>query len=701
MQKNPVYQQQLREVIPFRFLDSAHMQRLVQSSEVVRFEESEAIIRQGDTQDRWVYVLLSGSVSVGNGDPGSPGEFEPHSIIEQGHYFGEWEAIFEVPRVFSIRAATSALCCKIPGNVFLSLVHSSGAFAQSLATILKDRQGIFQAFDRFRAEVLRGVSLGHITVSALLDIYRSLEPALHRGTVDDTELDLGGLEYAVRRLPENVTRTFAFLLRDELPTAYKRPGDFFPRVDSTARRRSIWEMLPGKDLVLLRNGMSDLMDFITCLCLYAVEAQKIRKRMYAINGMTRLKQWLQDGAMPGFAPARPGSPEYLQQERQLLWTLGFDDQEIDRLYRVWPRELTRRIYEITNHREMFSIDIRRQKNNYNSRRTEIWTGHVGSAVSELLGCDAGSLPEGVGVHIISSNTHSVTNCLNAWYLEEQDRIISWAKDTGNALLSLDWSNPQDKTYALLRDYFRSFPDRENLAKQAGESQGIKTLSGTLSTGIQVQIIDASRLAGTEVDPGIGLVPRSCKDIIVNIDYAFGEQAEHIIRNLILLFGHRIESVNFLGKAGSLAGKRGDILVPTAFLDQAMDQLYPVPTPARADTQRFTETLGGIQVHTGPMLTVEGTLLQNRLMLQFYRHLWAIIGLEMEGSYYHRQVAESIYTGLLRKQTKQRFYYYVSDLPLAHTTSSLANSLQANEGIPPLYAITREILRQILRIPEWG
>ena len=41
----------------------------------------------------------------------------------------------------------------------------------------------------------------------------------------------------------------------------------------------------------------------------------------------------------------------------------------------------------------------------------------------------------------------------------------------------------------------------------------------------------------------------------------------------------------------------------------------------------------------------------------------------------------------------RFLYYVSDLPLAHD-ATLSARLRAIEGVPPLYAITREILTGI-------
>ena len=95
-----------------------------------------------------------------------------------------------------------------------------------------------------------------------------------------------------------------------------------------------------------------------------------------------------------------------------------------------------------------------------------------------------------------------------------------------------------------------------------------------------------------------------------------------------------------------------------------------------------------------MLTVDGTLLQNRDMLRFYRHVWRCIGMEMEGAYYLRQFQEAKATGLVRTDTAVGVYYYVSDVPLQHGTD-LATRLDPAEGVPPLYAITRHILTRIL------
>ncbi len=97
---------------------------------------------------------------------------------------------------------------------------------------------------------------------------------------------------------------------------------------------------------------------------------------------------------------------------------------------------------------------------------------------------------------------------------------------------------------------------------------------------------------------------------------------------------------------------------------------------------------------GNVLTVTGTLLQNRTMLHFNRHIWRCIGLEMEGTFYLRHVVQSMHRWSVPQDVTFRFVYYTSDLPLDHA-SNLSARLRAAEGIPPLYATTREILRGIL------
>lgn len=669
----------IERVIPFRFLSASLRRELAAQLEYRRYESEDIIIRQGDLDDAAVYLIEQGTVSiVSPKDATSDGTPRFIMSVEPGHYFGEWEAVFDCPRTYDVRADGKVELFRLGGDILLDLMKRSRAFAQGLGTLLRDRQGIFAAFDRFKAELLRSVTQGHIIVEKLLPLYRSLEPALHSGTTDERQIDTSALAYAVRRLPENITRTFALLLTDELTGAYGEPDAYFPSVATAARRREVWEMLPGKDLVLVRNGLSDLFDLITCLCTYSIEAEKLRKRL---NTSAQLK------AISSFLAEPNGVAE-----AEFLGRLPLSEQERDRLVEIWPGETLQRIYEILRHREMFAIDVRRRTNTYNSRRAELWTSQLAAETRSHIGHDPSCLPENVSVHIISSNTHSVTNCLNPWYRENRDRVLSWGRSERPEVFAGDWPNTEDLVYALARDFFAANPEAAQESREVAEAHGIRRLESTASTGIQVQLIDASRLASEGLDPSVHLPEGTDPVVIVNIDYAFGEQAEHIMRNLLMLFGENVASINFLGKAGSLVGQRGDVLRPTAFIEQSTDLFQPISGFEGHAGERLQSRLGERTLHEGPMLTVDGTLLQNRLMLHFYRHIWGCIGLEMEGTYYYRQVLESTQLGVIRDSVKQRFFYYVSDLPLA-PHGSLSSRMALSEGVPPLYAITRHILEE--------
>jgi hypothetical protein len=676
----PPFPDFLDRIVPFRFLRREVKLELLPGLKEYIFRSGDVVIRQGDREDKRVYLVASGSVEALDPRGPSPVRF---TTIEGGGYFGEFEILFQCPRLLEIRALADTVLYGMEGETFLGLL-AHRPFAQSLGAILRDKQGIFAAFGRFKAELMRGIARGYIELSELLPLYADLEPALHPLAKDPGKMDLAALLYAVRRLPENVTNTFAYLLTDELPPAFASADSLFPKIETQARIRFIWEIMPGKSLALLRNGLSDITDLITCLCLYAVEANKIRARLRDTHTLVHIKEFLNAA----------GSTRTLEENRVFLGSsLNFSPEEIAGLTAIWKEFTVERVYDIVRHREVFSIDVRRQRNSFSSRRSELWTQQIGDAARVLAGCDPTALPPDVRVHIISSNTHSIINCLNPWLVENKKLIFDWAARTGHPIIEGEWHNEYDLLYGLLRDFFVRFPDAAEENRRRERDWGILRLEETASTGIQVQIIDGTKLAGLEIDPGVAPVPRDRKFMIVNIDYAFGEQAEHVIRNLIMLFGTNLASINFLGKAGALQGRRGDILMPTAFIKQSSERYELLPPPSVRCENCLDERIPGRSIHKGPMLTVDGTLLQNRRMLYFYKHIWGCVGIEMEGAYYYRQVLESMRLGVLPKDLALRFYYYVSDLPLDHR-ANLSSRMSAGEGIPPLYAITREILSEV-------
>lgn len=677
--KNTAVDDLLRNVHPFRFLRDTQRRELGADCRWKTVNAGETVFRRGDVDDT-VFLVARGTVDIVEPQHGVDAIV---SVIGANQYFGEWEAIFHEPRLYGARARTDCAFFSITGDRFRQVLRDSPSCAQGFGTVLRDNQGIFAGFDRFIARLLKEADEGHINVDGLLPLYRALQPAIHPGATEDHRLDGAALQYAVRRLPDNVTQTFAFLLVDEFPHAFDDAGRLFPTIRSAGRRRDVWEMMRGKDMVLLRNGRSDLIDLVTCLCLYAVEACKMRERLVRDHAIPRLRAFLD-------------IPEQKQTDADLIDTLPFSSREARGILAAWPQNTVQRLYEVTRHREMFSIDVRRQRKNYNMRRGEFWTAEVARGTRELIGFDPTEIPRERGVHIVSSNTHSVTNCLNPWFPVNAEHVLQWGAARKHPALSGTWTHRSDQVYALAREFFVAHPDAAREARVTARKAGQFWLDETASTGIQVQLIDLNQLRGSVYDSEVHPIgrrsdPGSASDFVVNIDYAFGHQAEYIIRNLLMLFGENVRSVSLLGKAGALLGKRGDILIPTAFIEQQADHFLPLPTAQRGLGKEIEERF---PVHYGPMLTVEGTLLQNRQMLSFYREIWDVVAMEMEGAHYYREILESQQLGVVSREVTTRFLYYISDLPLdAH--SGLTVPLAPVEGVPPLYAITRSILNQIV------
>jgi hypothetical protein len=341
------------------------------------------------------------------------------------------------------------------------------------------------------------------------------------------------------------------------------------------------------------------------------------------------------------------------------------------------------------HHEDITVHSYKRTNNYNSAHAETWTHQIATATKRLLGVAPWELPDDFEVHIISSNTHSVTNCLSPWVAENAERLLAWGREHRPEIMTAGWATASDRLIALLRPYLESHPEAA-LERAQRDREVSVSLGETAFTGIAVELFNLEALGATAVDAELPTTGR--RGLIVNIDYAFGQQAEPIIANLANLFGKRVRSVNILGKAGGLRGNRGDILVATAFVTQ-LDDALQCP-PVEVDIDRLRSRIPEREIFVGRILTVLGTILQNDTLLHTYDKLWDCVGLEMEGSFYCRQLIESRELGILRDDVELRFLYYISDLPLRHD-ASLSASLTAVEGIPPLYAITREILTAIL------
>jgi len=316
-----------------------------------------------------------------------------------------------------------------------------------------------------------------------------------------------------------------------------------------------------------------------------------------------------------------------------------------------------------------------QIDNYNASAAEQWIRQIRSVAKTMIDLDAP--PASIDVHIISSNTHSVGNCLSSYVARRREKSLAWGKVHHPELTEQTWHDESDLLYATTRYYIEEVPGAYEECAKEERAAGHYRLRSTAFTGIAVDLICAQRLDPSLTDPALSFRPMERPTLIINVDYAFGQQAEEILANLLYVFGRSVRSVSVLGKAGGLQGQRGDLMLPRATLLQTNDELYPLPN-ADLSAEALQSLSTDRAVHTGPVLTVAGTLLQDRSLLHFYRRIWRCVGLEMEGSFFARRLISAIETGLVSSDVRTRFAYYISDVPLQPEHNPSAG-LSAHEG----------------------
>jgi CRP-like cAMP-binding protein len=126
----------LRTIGPFAQLSTDSLRPVAQAAAVVRFGAGDVIVRQGDWGDA-VYALIDGKADVWLEDA-QKGPVHLRTL-RAGQLFGETAVLYHGQRSATIKATTDVMAFKLPGAVFLELLHSSPELAVRVAVILAQR----------------------------------------------------------------------------------------------------------------------------------------------------------------------------------------------------------------------------------------------------------------------------------------------------------------------------------------------------------------------------------------------------------------------------------------------------------------------------------------------------------------------------------------------------------------------------------
>ncbi len=507
-----------------------------------------------------------------------------------------------------------------------------------------------------------------------------LRPEIY-GSIAEERVELNGLIYIIERLPEGIEECqFINLTADE---GYK--NSHFKTIIPPKRRRNCYRIDKDQMNIEITRGRSEIYDILTHLTFLFIESHKIKEKVLINKGTECTREWstLRDIVLY--------DKSITKDEREVtiahLGTiLGRTYQEVCDIYNTFsteknPDRFFQLIYWLGQLAINEAVENKKRIVTFSSVLNdqigqhiygEIWANNIKKNLKE------NNLLERP-VHIISANMHSVMNSIYA-----DGAIPNEAKKTDGFKLFELLSNSNSKELQVK-------------VKNYASKNGLIYIKDTSGTNINVQVIDTAKInfdsTSYTKENSQGENP-----VLIVMDYAFGEQAYETMDELLKPYKENdkithlnVESVSIMGKAGILEGGKGDIMIPSSHIFEGTADNYPFKNElSREDLEGF-----GVQSFDGAMISVLGTSLQNKDVLEFFHDsTWNVIGLEMEGAHYQKAIqAASKIRGNISENVKVRYAYYASDNPL-ETGATLASGGLGMSGVTPTYAITQRILEQI-------
>ena len=272
------------------------------------------------------------------------------------------------------------------------------------------------------------------------------------------------------------------------------------------------------------------------------------------------------------------------------------------------------------------------------------------------------------------------------------------------------SSQENFLYYLLKKYQQTSEGKHlNHAQLTYEIQhGITHIPSEHYFDVEAQIIDLAKINPDHLDPRLAQEEwtwlKQSNALLLNIDYPLGMAAYNLLVK-IAEHAYPILGVFVLGKAASLNGRMGDVMIPNVVQDEHSQNTYLFQnTFTAADVAPYL-SFGNV-LDNQKAVSVYGTFLQNaRIMDVFYREGYTDI--EMEAGPYLSAVYEMARPKNYPTNEIVNLYnlgfdlgvlHYVSDTPLSKGKNLGAGTL-SYFGMDSTYASSVAILRRIFELEQ--
>lgn len=522
-----------------------------------------------------------------------------------------------------------------------------------------------------------------VRLRSLEEAHAGMHSLLHPLARAETS-DMSAFIYSLLRLPP-VMSFVSLVVLGQSPTVFEQGGygdiTTWECVDAAARRRRCYHDGDGR-LACLLASRSDIDDLIPMLTAYQIEWNKLHRRVSHL------------------APDASAAT--------LAQGLGLDSDDLTRLESIWKGEFEEQLRLIRNRKCDLKVRLLGGAVSDYRRAIHGWWKRIEEVGPELSGRP---------VYFVSSNPHSLVNIATGFALRNEPELQAFLEQVEDANLRQEWANIRAEAVPSSRENFFYYVLKKYINTPAGQglrqarraeeqAHGIFRIPSDQAFEIEAQVLELNRLDPEAMDPRLGLAGESwladSRAAIVNIDYPLGMAAYHVLCEVAEQVGE-LRGVYIMGKAATLNGVVGDVMLPDVVYDGQSSNTYLIGNSLRAEAVTPYLVYGTV-LDAQKAVTVRGTFLQNHEYMEvFYREGYTDI--EMEAGPYLSAVYELVrprrypldeIVDLHGLPFDLGLLHYASDKPLSKGRNLGAANL-SYFGMDPTYAGAIAILRRILEL----
>ncbi|NJL95164.1 MAG: hypothetical protein HC915_16315 [Anaerolineae bacterium] len=513
-----------------------------------------------------------------------------------------------------------------------------------------------------------------IPIQSLVESYLAMESSLHI-SARDKGIDVSALIYAALRLPACITECDMVLMgqTEDVFERYDYMISEWERVSAPGRRRRM-HYDGGAMLAVFLSSRSDMDDLLPMLTAYQIEWNKIHDALRFSNAEELLASYdhleqISDNELKALA-------NQLDVKRKDLVRLAvaLGDQFMPLLRAIQGRRKNFKLRQLAGS----LADYR--------KATARWWANVRDSARPY-----GHALEEAPVYFVSSNMHALVNILTGYAVRERDKILSFLHEAGQHDLLKEYetiqsddqlaSNEPNFLYYALKKYQSRHPAVGQRMEDAKADSGILQIHSQRGFDVGAQVIPISRLRHDLLDPRLTNLSeqyllQESEAIIINIDYPLGVSAYELLSHVSSRVG-RLMGVYIMGKAATLNGRIGDVMIPNVVHDEHSNNTYLFSNCIGARDVTPFMTLGSV-LDNQKAVTAYGTFLQNsQYMDVFYEEGYTII--EMEAGPYLSAVYESVRPRRHPDNEIVRLYEANMDIGIIHYASDTPFSKGHNLG----------------------